>query len=175
VLVGEFSPPRELAAIAAPRVAGRGRVEVGPAGLSFDGRVVDAPSPIPPWSSVVVLIAALLVYRFVPGAERVLLPGTAVLVAGLLWLRYRAETGQDRVYAVPWADLEHVARLPASPDVLAFVLARPLGGNGGPEQVFFAATEGMDALVGALRECAPPTLSWDLHSADRGEPDEAEG
>jgi hypothetical protein len=92
----------------------------------------------------------------------VLGPLTALALLLYFWGRFRSESGQHASYAVPWSDVEHVVRLPSDPEVLGFVLARPIGAEGTPEQVFFAPTAGVDTLIDALRADGPPSLPIDL-------------
>jgi hypothetical protein len=172
-LVGEFSPPRELVAIAAPRMSGRGTVEVSEAGVTFDGRLMSVEPPIPAWSSAVVLLVGLVLGRVFPGSEAVLLPASLVAVVGIVGWRYRAELGTTRAHTLAWTELEHVVRLQSQPDVLAFVLTKPIGGRNGPEQLFFEATEGWGALADAVTTFAPggTTIRVALDLEDPDPPD----
>lgn len=151
--------------MAAARVAGRGSVDVNGGGITVDGRIVGGESPIPPWASLAVLGAGLLISALVPHAERILPPATVLVVGVILWFRYRAEFGVAGAFHVPWAEVEHVVRLPSAPDVVGIVFARPLAGAGTPEQVFFAPTAGVEPFVASLRAAAPAHLTWDLESA----------
>jgi hypothetical protein len=154
--------------MAASRVAGRGSVDVTGGGVTVDGRIVGGESPIPPWASLAVLGAGLLISALVPHAERFLPPATVVVVGVILWFRYRAEFGVVGAFHVPWAEVEHVVRLPSAPDVVGIVFARPLAGAGSPEQVFFAPAAGVEPFVATLRAAAPGHLTWDLESAATG-------
>jgi hypothetical protein len=154
----------------AARVSGRGSIEVTGGVLAVEGRILGAESPIPSWASLVVLGVGVLISALVPHAERILTPATVVAVAAILWVRYRAEFGLSGVFRVPWADVEHVVRMPSAPDVVAIVLARPLAGAGTPEQFFFAPAGGVDPFVHALQRSAPAHLGWDLRSADVAHP-----
>ncbi|MEQ1504499.1 MAG: hypothetical protein ABMB14_19835 [Myxococcota bacterium] len=161
-LTGEFSPPRELVAIAVPRVAGRGAIGVSADGLVVDGTVFGSAWTVSPWAAFAVVVVGLAISSLVPHAERVLTPATTILALGLIWLRYRADFGRTATFRLGWTDVEHVVRLPADPSVVAFVLARPLSGWGSPEQLFFAPTGGVDGLVDALRSEAPASLSIEI-------------
>jgi hypothetical protein len=154
----------------AARVTGRGVVHVSSDGLTVEGTIFGAGPQISPWASLLVLICGLCISTFVPNAERVLTPATVLVVGGIVWLRYRAEYGQSGTFAVRWPEVEHVVRLASSPDVVAVVLARPLGGRGSPEQVFFAPAGGVEQMVEAIREFGPSTLTVDVESAMRPSP-----
>lgn len=173
--MGEFRPPRELVSIGAARVSGPGSIEVSTSSLRVDGRVASAP-PISRTALLAAGAALLLVGVVFPGADRVALPLLLLGTLGGVWLSWRSEYGVRGVHEVPWSRVEHVARLPADPEVLAIVLAGPVAGLGSPEQLYFAAANGADQLVAALREHAPAGLSMDLDSALREPPpgDEAE-
>lgn len=160
-MIGEFSPPKELATMGTPRMSGRGAVDAGADGVAFDGRIVDVESAVPRWATAAVLGVALVINALAPKAAPVLLPLALAAVLGIVFLRYRAEAGRVGVFRVPWAQVEHVVRLPTDVDVIAIVLARPLVPRG-PEQVFFRATDGSDALVEALRAEAPRELTFHL-------------
>jgi len=160
--VGEFRPPRELAAVQTPRVSGRGFLGVSGRGLTVEGAIADAPV-FATWAIPLVLLAvAVAVVVFVDRPTQVLGPLSAAAMVWYFWSRFRSETGRHGSYAVPWSDVEHVVRLPSDPEVLGFVLARPLGPPGSPEQVFFAPTVGIDALIDALRADGPASLPIDL-------------
>ena len=161
-LVGEFRPPRELAMVAAPRVAGRGFLHVTEGGLTVEGAVVDAPT-FQTWRvSLGLLAVAVLAVAFVDNPTHILGPVTVAALLLYFWSRFRSEYGHQGSFAVPWSDVEHVVRLPADPEVVGFVLARPLGAAGTPEQVFFAPTQGVEALIDALRADGPASLPIDL-------------
>ena len=152
-------------AIGASRMGGRGTLDVSAGGLAFEGTILGASPVVPMWASVAVLCLGVAFSSAVPHAEVYLAPATVLIVGSILWLRYRAEYGRTGVFRVPWSEVEHVVRLPSAPDVVAFVFSRPIAGGRTPEQVFFAATEGLDALVGAVREDAPGALTIDVESA----------
>jgi hypothetical protein len=154
----------------AARVTGRGVVHVSADGLTVEGTIFGAGPQISPWASLLVLLCGLCISVFVPHAERVLTPATVLVVGGIVWLRYRSEFGQSGTFAVRWPEVEHVVRLASSPDVLAVVLSRPLGGRGSPEQVFFAPAGGVESMVEAIREFAPSTLTMDVDSGLRPSP-----
>lgn len=161
-LVGEFRPPRELASVQAPRVAGKGFLHVSESGLTVEGAIIDAPS-FPTWRvSVGLLLLAVIVSLFVDRPTHILGPLTALALLTWFWARFRAEQGHRGSYAVPWSEVEHVVRLPSDPEVLGFVLAGPLAREGTPEQVFFAPTAGVEALIDALRADGPAALPIDL-------------
>src|SRR5687767_7660828 len=96
---GEFSPPRELVAMGAARVTGRGVVHVSADGLTVEGTIFGAGPQISPWASLLVLLCGLCISAFVPHAERVLTPATVLVVGGIIWLRYRSEFGQSGTFA----------------------------------------------------------------------------
>jgi hypothetical protein len=154
----------------AARVTGRGVVHVSADGLTVEGTIFGAGPQISPWASLLVLLVGLAISAYVPHAERVLTPATVLVVAGIIWLRYRAEFGQSGTFAVRWPEVEHVVRLASSPDVLAVVLSRPLGGRGSPEQIFFAPAGGVEPMVEAIREFAPATVTIDVESGLRPSP-----
>lgn len=164
-ITGEFSPPRELVALGASRMGGRGTVAVSAGGLAFEGTILGASPVVPMWASVAVLCIGVAFSSLVPHAERYLTPATGVIVSAIVWLRYRAEYGRTGVFRVPWSEVEHVVRLASAPDVMAFVFAHPIAGGRTPEQVFFSATEGIETLVRAVRDDAPPALTIDVESA----------
>ncbi len=165
-LLGEFRPPRELVSLGAARVAGPGSLIVEEGQLRVEGRV----SAEPPLSRTALAVAGgvlLLVGAVVPGADRVVLPVLGLGTAVGVWWTWRSEVGVHGVHEVEWSRVEHVARLPGDPDVVAIVLSGPLAGRGTPEQLYFAAANGAEALVAALRESGPRGLSMDVESALR--------
>ena len=151
------------------RAVGRGVVTVSPTGLSIEGRVTRAP-PLPPALLGGVGVGLVLVGAIAPGAERVVLPLLLVATLGGVWMGWRAEYGASGRFEMPWSSVEHVVRLPADPDVVAILFAGPLAGTGSPEQVYFAPSNGIEALAAALREGAP-ALTIDLDSALREAPE----
>ncbi|MEZ4235756.1 MAG: hypothetical protein R3F59_06250 [Myxococcota bacterium] len=161
-VIGEFAPPREVVTVGIARLAGPGTVRVGAGGLAFEGPVLGVESRVPVYGSVAVLAAAAVGSVLVPGGEQVLLPLAVLGVAGMMALRMRSEVGVGGRHVVPWARVEHVVRLPSAPDTVAFVLDGPVGGRGTPEQVYFAPTAGVEALVEALRARGPVGLSMDV-------------
>jgi hypothetical protein len=165
-LIGEFRPPREVVAMGVARVSGPGAVTVAAQGLRVEGRVSVSP-PVPRSVLLVLGAALLLAGALVPGADRVALPLLVLGTLGAVWMAWRAEYGARGNVEVPWSAIEHVVRLPADHEVVAIVLSGPLSGRGSPEQLYFAPSNGVDALVASLEDHAPPTLSIDLHSALR--------
>lgn len=172
-IVGEYRPPRELAAVAAPRVSGRGTLDVSSQGLVVEGQILDVP-PFPLWKVTVPLaVAALIVFFVVDRPTHILGPMTMVALLLYFWSRFRAEYGSHGRHAIPWHMVEHVVRMPADPDVIGLVLARPLAGDGTPEQVFFAPTQGVEHLVVVIRANGPTALTIDLESAEASAVDAA--
>jgi hypothetical protein len=169
-IVGEYAPPREVVALEAARLSGRGMLEVGPAGLAFDGALQGVESRIPSWAWLAVLAVAAAGSVVIPDGEQVLMPGAVLVVGVLMWLRFRSDVGVAGVHSVPWSQVEHVVRLPSSPDTLAFVLTGPVAGHGSPEQVYFAPTAGIEDLVDALRSAGPASLTIDTASAEEADP-----
>jgi hypothetical protein len=169
---GEFSPPRELVVLGTARMAGRGSVEVTSGGLALDGTIVGGSPPLPVWASLVVAVVGTAIAASVPAFQNPVMAVTILAVGGILWLRFRAEGGRHGIFRVPWAEVEHVVRLASNPDVVAFVFAHPIDGARSPDQVFFAATAGVDALVDELRADAPPSLTIDVESALLPSPEE---
>lgn len=167
---GEFTPPRELVAIGFARVTGRGELHLSDAGLAIDAELQGTSSRIPAWSSLVVLGVGAAISALVPHAERILTPATVAIVAGFMWMRYRAEYGVASRFVVAWSGVEHVVRMQSAPDVVAFVLAGPIAGRGTPEQVYFAPADGVDALFAEVRAAAPAHLSLDPGDARPAEP-----
>lgn len=165
LISGEYTPPRELVAIGAARVSGRGSIQVSEAGLAFEGTIHGGGPPVSPLISLLLLAAGLAIFALVPSAERALAPLTALAAALLLWLRYRADFGRSGTFSLSWSEIEHAVRLASAPDVLAIVLSRPISGRGSPEQVFFSPTLGVEELVAAMREHAPQALTIDTESA----------
>ena len=173
-LVGEFRPPREIAAMGAARVTGVGTVDALREGLVVEGRMLSAP-PVPRVAFGLGFLAAVLVGAMVPGGDLVAVPALLALGAAVAWVAWRTEIGVHGRHVVPWPSVEHVVRLPSDHDVVAIVLAGPVAGAGTPEQVYFAPSLGVEALAAALREHVPG-LTVDLESAlvERPpEPDEA--
>ena len=162
--VGEFRPPREVVSLAIARVTGPGVIEVTEAGLRIDGRVSSV-SRVPRGVLVAAGVGLLVLGAVVPGGERPASAALLALVAWGVWITFRSEYGWRGVHAVAWAQVEHVARLPADPDVVAIVLSAPIAGAGSPEQVYFAPSNGVEWLAEALRALGPPGLSMDLDSA----------
>lgn len=173
---GEFRPPRELVAVSAPRLSGRGVLVVSSSGLTVEGDLVDVAPPIPWWRLGVPVVAVAVAFAFRSDNPGQIL-GPVVMAALLLyfWSRFRAEFGQSGAFEVPWSAIEHVVRLPADPEVLGFVLAGPIGRAGTPEQVFFAPVAGVESLAAAILEAAPSSLSVDLESANEHDFGEGDG
>lgn len=164
-LIGEYRPPREVVAMGVARVNGRGTLTATTMGLQVEGRVTRAP-PVSPGLLGAVGFALLSIGALVPGAEPVAVP---LLIGGTLagvWMAWRSEYGAAGRYDVPWAQVEHVVRLPADHDAVAILFSGPFAGPGSPEQVYFAPSNGVDALATALRDAAPD-LPIDLESALR--------
>jgi hypothetical protein len=158
-VVGEFRPPLELGTMSAARVSGPGSLEVSTSGLRIRGSIVDAaPGVHPAYLVVPLLTVAVLAALFVPHSERFLTPFVTVVTAGWLLWRFRNSRGRRRTIDLPWAQIEHVVRMPADPEVLGIVLTGPVDGAGTPEQLFFAPVGGVEELVVTLVAEGPDAL-----------------
>lgn len=152
---GQYRPPRELVAIAFPRLSGPGSLAVGADGIALQGTALDLPAPVPMGLALAGLLAlgAAAATVFEPG--RVV--GLVILVAFVAWSihTWRREYGVAGTHRIPWAGVEHAAHLGSDREVVVVSLRDPLHGAGTPDALFFAPTEGIEALLEAIRAHAP--------------------
>jgi hypothetical protein len=146
------------------RVAGTGALEVSPQGLTVEGRIAGTPG-VPRVALFAAAFVLLMIGALVPGSDRVVLPVLVLGTLGAVFSAWRSEHGRHGSHAVPWAAVEHVALLPADPEVVVIVLSAPLAGTGSAEQVYFAPSNGIEAFVETFRTHAPPVVSSDFESA----------
>lgn len=159
--VGEYRPPQQLVAMSAARVTGAGHLGVDSEGLQVDARMLAAPV-VPRFLLSVIFLVGAVASGLIPGFQQIGMVITIGVVAVAGWFYWRAEFGTRVSARVPWSAIEHVTRLASDEEIVAIVLADGLSGPGSPEQVYFAATLGIDEVVAALAEHAPEALSMEL-------------
>lgn len=171
---GEFQPPKELVAIEMARFEGPGSLALDATGIDLHGRLVDVPELLPPR-----ILAPLVVLVATASASTLgyadLWIGGSLAVATLILAR--GVVTRPTRHRVPWSDVEHVVRMPAQPEVVCFVLQRPVGRSRGPETLFFApGTEDVTRFLASVRSLGPAGLPIDASSAllPSPVPDEAE-
>lgn len=156
--VGEFRPPQQIVAMSGARVTGTGHLAVDAEGLTIEGRMLAAPI-VPRFLLSVVFLVGAVGSALVPGMQQVGMLATLAVVGVAGWLYWRAEFGSRTQARIPWAGVEHVTRLASDDEVVAIVLSQGLSGPGSPEQVYFAATLGVEELARALGSHAPPAVT----------------